>query len=320
MQRWARRVLVGVCSVVVVAACAGTGYQWLATLNDLAATPPPGRLVDIGGHRLHLWCTGDGSPVVILDTGLGSTTAAWGFVQPDVARFTRVCSYDRAGLGYSDAGPTPRTARRMASELAALLDRGGIGGPVVLVAASSGGFNVRMFASDYPERAAALVLVDASHEDQPHDIPRLATFVPLLARLGALRLLGISFDLRGATLAPSTRPFARATRFRAAGYAAAASEITHIREIATEVRNARRTLSIPVVVVTGALGADAAWHALQRDLVTLSERGCQIIVPGAGHVVAIDQPHVIVTAIRRVVEMTRGRSDGPLCGTPPAGG
>jgi pimeloyl-ACP methyl ester carboxylesterase len=320
MQRWARRVLVGVCSVVVVAACAGTGYQWLATLNDLAATPPPGRLVDIGGHRLHLWCTGDGSPVVILDTGLGSTTAAWGFVQPDVARFTRVCSYDRAGLGYSDAGPTPRTARRMASELAGLLDRGGIGGPVVLVAASSGGFNVRMFASDHPERTAALVLVDAAHEDQPHDIPRLAAFVPLLARLGVLRLLGISFDLRGATLAPSTRHFARATRFRAAGYAAAADEIRHIRESATEVRNSRRALPIPVVVVTGALGADAAWHALQRDLVALSERGCQIIVPDAGHVVALDQPQVIVSAIRSVVEMTRGRSDVPLCGTPPAGG
>jgi pimeloyl-ACP methyl ester carboxylesterase len=251
--------------------------------------PPPGRLVDIGGHRLHLWCTGDGAPVVILDTGLGSTTAAWGFVQPDVARFTRVCSYDRAGLGYSDAGPTPRTARRMASELAALLDRGGIGGPVVLVAASSGGFNVRVLASDHPERAAALVLVDASHEDQPHDIPRLATFVPLLARVGVLRLLGISFDLRGDTLAPSTRRFARATRFRAAGYGAAAGEIMHIRESATEVRNSRRTLSIPVVVVTGARGADVAWHGLQRDLVTLSERGCQIIARDAGHVVAIDQ-------------------------------
>jgi pimeloyl-ACP methyl ester carboxylesterase len=320
MQRWAMRVLVGICSSVVVAAFAGTGYQWLATLNDLAATPPPGRLVDIGGHRLHLWCTGDGAPVVILDTGLGSTTAAWGFVQPDVARFTRVSSYDRAGLGYSDAGPTPRTARRMASELAALLDRGWIGGPVVLVGASSGGFNVRVFASDHPERAAALVLVDASHEDQPHDIPRLATFVPLLARVGVLRLLGISFDLRGDTLAPSTRRFARATRFRAAGYGAAAGEIMHIRESATEVRNSRRTLSIPVVVVTGARGADAAWHGLQRDLVTLSERGCQIIVPDAGHVVAIDQPQVIVTAIRSVVEMTRGRSDVPLCGTPPAGG
>ena len=90
MQRWAMRVLVGVCSSVVVAALAGTGYQWLATLKDLAATPPPGRLIDIGRHRLHLWCTGDGAPVVILDTGLGSTTAAWGFVQPDVARFPRV--------------------------------------------------------------------------------------------------------------------------------------------------------------------------------------------------------------------------------------
>ena len=166
MWRWTMRILVGLFGLIVLAALAGATYQWLATRQDLASTPPPGHLVDIGGYRLHLWCTGDGAPAVILDTGLGGMSAGWGFVQPDVARFTRVCSYDRAGLGYSDPGPSPRTARRIASELAELLGRGGIGGPVVLVGASSGGFNVRVFASDHPNRVAGLVLVDASHEDQ----------------------------------------------------------------------------------------------------------------------------------------------------------
>src|SRR5688572_14847470 len=163
MWRWTMRILVGLSGLIVFAVLAGATYQWLATRQDLASAPPPGHLVDIGGYRLHLWCTGDGAPAVILDTGRGGTSAGWGFVQPDVARFTRVCSYDRAGLGYSDPGPSPRTARRIASELAELLGRGGIGGPVVLVGASIAGFDVRVFASDHPDRAAGLVLVDASH-------------------------------------------------------------------------------------------------------------------------------------------------------------
>ena len=319
MWRWTMRILVGLSGLIVLAALAGATYQWLATRQDLASTPPPGHLVDIGGYRLHLWCTGDGAPAVILDTGLGGMSAGWGFVQPDVARFTRVCSYDRAGLGYSDPGPSPRTARRIASELAELLGRGGIGGPVVLVGASSGGFNVRVFASDHPNRVAGLVLVDASHEDQPHEVPALARFVPLLSTVGALRLLGISFGPRVESLPPSTRQFAQATSFRAAGHQAAADEITHIRESASEVRTSRRKLSIPLIVVTGARGADATWQDLQRDQVALSERGCQTLAQESGHVVAIDEPQVVVEAIRSVVETARGRTNVPLCGRSVAG-
>ena len=128
MWRWTMRILVGLCGLIVLAALAGATYQSLATRKDLALTPPPGQLVDIGGHRLHLWCTGAGTPAVVLDTGLGGSSAEWGYVQPEVARFTRVCSYDRAGMGYSDPGPSPRTARRIASELATLIDRSGTDG------------------------------------------------------------------------------------------------------------------------------------------------------------------------------------------------
>ena len=92
MRRWTLRILVGLCGLIVVTAITGATYQWLATRLELATTPPPGHLVDIGGHRLHLWCTGDGVPAVILDTGLGGSTPGWGRVQPEVARFTRVCS------------------------------------------------------------------------------------------------------------------------------------------------------------------------------------------------------------------------------------
>lgn len=313
MWRWARRIFAALFGVLILAAVSGATWQWLATRRELVETPPPGRLIDVGGHRLHLWCAGAGAPAVILENGLGGSTAGWGFVQPDVARFTQVCSYDRAGMGYSDPGPSPRTARRIASELAELVNRSGIGGPVVLVAASSGGFDVRVFASDRPDRVAGLVLVDASHENQTHEIPRLARFVPLLSSVGILRLLGVSFGPSLESLPPSTQRFARATRFRAAGYQAAADEIIHIRDSASEVRTSRRTLTIPVVVVTGARGADEIWRGLQRDQVALSDRGCQTVAEQSGHVVAIEQPQVVVDAIRAVVERTRGGGDGPLC-------
>jgi pimeloyl-ACP methyl ester carboxylesterase len=105
MWRWTKRTVVGLCGLVVVGLLTGATYQWLAPGKDLAANPPPGRLVDVGGHKLHLWCTGAGTPSVILESGLGGSSFAWGFVQPEVAKFTRVCSYDRAGMGYSDPGP-----------------------------------------------------------------------------------------------------------------------------------------------------------------------------------------------------------------------
>jgi pimeloyl-ACP methyl ester carboxylesterase len=315
VRRWTLRILVGVCGLTAAVALTGTTYQWLATRKDLATAPPPGGLVDIGGYRLHLWCTGDGAPTVILDTGLGGSSVDWGFVQPEVAQFTRVCSYDRAGMGYSDPGPSPRSARRIANELAELLTRAGIVGPVVLVGASIAGFDVRVFASDRPDRVAGLVLVDASHEDQPHDVPRLARFVPLLSTIGVFRLFGVSFGQRVESLAPSVRQFAEATRFRAAGYQAAADEITHVRESAAEVRSSRRTLAIPVLVVTGGRGGGDEWRRLQRDQVSLSDRGCLVIAQQSGHLVAIQQPRIVVDAIRTVIEAARG-GDVPLCAAP----
>jgi pimeloyl-ACP methyl ester carboxylesterase len=319
MRRWTVRILIGLCGLICVTALTGAAYQWLATRKELAASPPPGHLVDIGGYRLHLWCTGHGAPAVILDAGLGGTSVGWGFVQPEVARFARVCSYDRAGMGYSDPGPSPRTARRIASELAELLAHSGMPGPVVLVGESIAGFTVRVFASDHPERVAGLVLVDASHEDDAHEVPGMARFVPLLSTIGVFRLLGVTFGGRVESVAPSVRRYAQATSFRAAGYQAAADEIIHIRETVSEVRSSRRKLTIPVLVVTGARGADETWRRLQQDEASLSERGCLIVAQNSGHVVSVNQPEVVVDAIRTVVETARGH-DVPLCATPAASG
>ena len=314
MWRWTKRILIALCGLLIVAVLSGATYQWIATRNELAATPPPGRLVDVGGHRLHIWCTGAGTPSVILETGLGGSSADWGFVQPEVSRFTQVCSYDRAGMGYSDPGPSPRTTRRIARELAQLLDRSGISGPAVLVGASIGGLTARVFASEYGERVAGLVLVDASHEDQDHDIPRIAPVVPFLSTVGVFRLLGVTFGQSPDSLAPFVRQFARATSFRATGYRAAADEIMHIHDSAAEVRATRRKLTIPVVVVTAGRGTDPVWRDLQRDQVALSQRGCQIIAEQSGHAVVVGQPQVVVEAIRATVDAARGRNEVALCG------
>jgi pimeloyl-ACP methyl ester carboxylesterase len=299
---------------VVVAALAGTAYQWTATRNDLAASPAPGRLVDVGGHQLHIWCTGSGEPTVILENGLGGSTLSWSFVQPEVAKFTRVCSYDRAGMGYSDPGPSPRTARRIAQELAELLDHTGINGRLVLAGASIGGLFVRVFASEHGDRVGGLVLVDASHEDQKMSVPGITPFVPLLSTIGAFRLRGVSFGGTGEYLPPPLRGYARATAFRTSAYQATADEGLHWSDSVAEVKASRHKLAIPVVVVTAGRESDPEWQRLQRDQVGLSEEGCQIIADQSGHVVAFGQPQAIVNPIRAIVERIRGRKDVPLCG------
>ena len=126
---------------------------------------PPGKLIDIGGYRLHLNCTGKGEPTVVLIPGSGDFSFDWGLVQPDVSRFARVCSYDFAGFAWSDPGPIPRTMRQDAYELHTLLKTAGIKAPYVLVGHSLGGLLTRVYAADFPSEVAGIVLVDSTHED-----------------------------------------------------------------------------------------------------------------------------------------------------------
>ena len=135
----------------------------------------PGQLVDVGGYKMHINCTGQGTPVVILDSGLGDSYISWSKVQPQIAKFTRVCSYDRAGLGYSDASPRPRISKVIAEELHTLLHNAGIDlPPYILVGHSMGGFDVCMFASLYRSEVAGMVLVDSSHPEQREASPSCA--------------------------------------------------------------------------------------------------------------------------------------------------
>src|SRR6185369_2447800 len=125
--------------------------------------PPPGKLIDIGGWRLHLNCMGEArasQPTVILESGIGDFSVEWALVQPSVARFARVCSYDRAGDGWSDLGPQPRTLRQIVYELHTMLDKSGVKPPLLLVGHSFGGLVVRLYAATYPTDVAGMVLVE----------------------------------------------------------------------------------------------------------------------------------------------------------------
>ena len=163
---WVGRSVLGIASVLAVAAAAGTAYQAIASARDYRAFPPPGRLVDVGGHRLHIFCTGEAQPslaTVILEAGTAFSVPAWQLVQPAVAATTRVCSYDRAGNGWSEAGPLPRDARQIANELHALLGREGISPPYVLVGHSFGGMYARAYTGAHPAEVAGMVLVEILH-------------------------------------------------------------------------------------------------------------------------------------------------------------
>lgn len=135
--------------------------------NNSTPSDLPGQMVDIGGYRLHLYCMGKGSPTVILENGLGDIFADWIFVQPEVAKFTRVCSYDRAYEGFSDVGPVPPTMHQEVYEAHLMLQQARIAPPYVFVGHSYGGMLARLYTMTYPKEVAGLVLVDSLHEDTP---------------------------------------------------------------------------------------------------------------------------------------------------------
>jgi pimeloyl-ACP methyl ester carboxylesterase len=190
------RILLALVVIVMTLALTGAAYQAIATEVDRRKYPPPGQLVDVGGYQLHVYCVGTGGPTVVLDALFPGTVSNWAWVQPEVAKTTRVCAYDRAGLGWSDRGPMPRDARQHARELHTLLANAKIPGPYVLVGHSLGGLSARMFADQYPGEVAGLALIEATNPDswkrlgKPEGVGvdhRMLEIAPLVGSLGLFR-------------------------------------------------------------------------------------------------------------------------------------
>ena len=323
---WQRilRVLLIVVLVIVSLALTGFLYQTIASAVDSSRYPPPGKLIDVGGYRLHLYCTGTshaGSPTVILEAGGGGSSVSSSTVQPGVASFTRVCSYDRAGYGWSDNGPLPRTAGRIVTELHTLLARAGVPGPYVLVGGSYGGLIVRLYAYRYPQQVVGLVLVDSISEEVVRYpelrangalVANLLTICQVLAPFGIVRLLGHVFN-PAVELPPNVQPVAQAHVYQTRECYTARDEVAADDESYAQVRAALRPLGhLPLVVLTrGVEGVyyqgnagkpvSAAWLALQKDLASLSTSSQQIIATRSGHDIALDQPDLVIAAIKQVL-------------------
>jgi len=186
-------------------AVAGNLYQLVSLGRERRAYPMPGRLIDVGGYRMHLYCVGDSGPAVVLDSGLEDSFAEWKKVQAEASTFVRVCSYDRAGMGYSDRSLQARNSATFARELHKLLHTASISLPYILVGHSMAALDIRLYASFYPEDVAGLVFVDGSHPDQLERFPpalhamnagwiRKGRLWQFVTPLGLARLLGYCED------------------------------------------------------------------------------------------------------------------------------
>ena len=259
--------------------------------------PPPGRLVDIGGASLHLYCVGQGSPTVVLEAGLGLGLVTWREVQPQVSQVTRACSYDRAGYGWSDPGPLPRTSSRISAELEALLDRAGVQGPYVLVGHSLGGLYARHFASMHLADVAGMVLVDSTHEQQGAARSLVLSLTRAAHFVGIRRLL-FRFGDDGLNAMYTSNHSSAAANEEFAAVAASFDEVQRVNPSLGD---------RPLVVITAGQSDEGEWRALQLDLLTRSTNSRRIVAEGSGHYVQDDRPALVIDAIREVVAKVHGR-------------
>lgn len=209
-----RRLVKTAFATLFVVLLAGVTYQGVSTALERRAFRHPGRLVDVGGHQLHIHCVGEGSPTVVLEAPAGSPSSAWALVQARLTPLTRVCSYDRSGLGWSEAGDAAFDPTEVPAQLHRLLEAAGESRPVVLAGAGLGATFARLFAARYPDDTAALVLVDDPGADAVGPDARAAALAPWLSRAGIRRIsgagraeaAGFPTDARGALRAFLNRP------------------------------------------------------------------------------------------------------------------
>jgi pimeloyl-ACP methyl ester carboxylesterase len=321
-RSWFRRIVIFLLIVFVAIALAGVVYENVSETRDRRSNSMPGKLADVAGKKMHIDCMGEGSPAVILDSGLGDTYISWMKVQPQIARFTRVCSYDRAGLGYSDSSSEPRTSKVIAQQLHALLQAAAVAPPYVLVGHSMGGFDVRLYASLYRDQVAGMVLVDASHPDQENRLPpelknlegsglREEEFLEYTMPFGLPRLIGLC----------ESDPVQRAAECNFHSAREIVAELKAVEESSAQTAATPLLGDTPLVVLSHdpekpssefppdlAKSVNDAWEKMQEEMAHLSTRGTQRIVKNSAHYIQIDQPQIVIDAVHGVVEQVRHSS------------
>src|SRR5215207_2067081 len=313
-SRIGRWLLYPVLAVLMIASIAG-GYQTVRESLDAKAYPPPGQLIDVGGHRLHLYCTGSGSPTVILEPGGGASSSDFGWIAPAVARNTRVCVYDRAGRGWSDATDGPQDGAHIAADLHTLLERGHVPGPYVLAGHSFGGLYVQSFAAQFPDQVAGMVLLDSTAPNpgpaQPTNtesyslLRRVAVLLPAVAHLGAGRLLN---PFSYGTLPPRSRDEARANSSTARHLASWIEELLAASASARQASLLTNLNGKPLIVLTADTGNDAKHKSAQEHMATLSTNSVHRIAHDTTHQSLLDDEadsaaasqaiHDVVVAVR----------------------
>jgi pimeloyl-ACP methyl ester carboxylesterase len=332
MLKWLKRIFIGFIVLLVLLAGIGLSTQAIFTSLDAAKYTPPGQRVDIDGFKLHLNCTGQGSPTVILEAGIGSVATSWALVQREVAKTTRVCSYDRAGYAWSDSGPLPRTSAQISKELHLLLTKAHENGPFVLAGHSFGGLNVRMFEHFYPTDVSGLILIDSLTEkalDSKLWAPLFSTSdsVNLLSRavtrLGIPRLLFPNTMLENILFLPEEKAIIKEFSVATKSGLAFSDESYSMFQSLTEAKGQLGSIgSKPLIVIVAEKTPDfeliagskengeimkQEWIGFQKDLAMLSTNSAYLSAKDSSHMIPFEQPRIIVEAIKTMVEKIRAK-------------
>jgi pimeloyl-ACP methyl ester carboxylesterase len=302
-------VLVSAVLFLAILLTLGYAYERIAARRDARIHPAPGRLIPVSGRNVHLLCKGMTTPIVVIEQGAGELSRFWWPLQDEAAKFARVCSYDRAGFGWSDPVREGRTIGDRAAELRLLLMNAGVPGPYIFVAHSFGGLIVRAYTERYPSEVDGLVLVDTPEEDslfQPDvlnfysKIRAMNRIVALAARFGILRLLRhwIPLERYGFWLAGPEE------------YLALCDDLASLERVPEAERSSKPAGSLgalPLIVITHGKPFPGPFAVLERNwsegqsrLAALSTDSCLIVAENSNHMIQQDEPELVLDAIRRV--------------------
>jgi len=319
---WLGRSLLGLLVLLISLGIIGTIYQAIGANQDTRNFPPPGQLVDVGGYQLHLYCIGaenTGNPTVILETLAGGLSPYWAWVQPEVAKVTRVCSYDRAGRAWSDPSPQLQDLPQTVDALHTLLVKANVAPPFVLVGHSIGGLYMRKFAADHSTEVVGMVLVDSAHPEQfdrhpelwaqtENFMPILASF-PFFARIGLFRLYfasGGEIDFQD--LPPRQHDEVAAAWSIPKYFNSQRAELMSAADIYRQAHELGSLGEMPLAVISAGTNQPAGWSALQADLATLSSNQIHQTIEEASHAsLAFNPQHaqMVSKTILQVVDAVR---------------